>query len=194
MHGEKAGSTKSYSRGGGARTVILGVEALLGELRRLRRSTVVRHEPGLIGVGVDGDAARLADRRARVRAAPLEARPLCVRHQSLKDKHFEIGARHGARNRKASARSKSHSLTLTHRRGMQHPVDILSAWARSGGYARGRHVHRHPLERRECRVHVHASPDKAHALPGSTLHAAHLVVQILERRDIGEEVAITEVA
>ena len=58
----------------------------------------------------------------------------------------------------------------------------------------GRHVHRHPLERRECRVHVHASPDKAHALPGSTLHAAHLVVQILERRDIGEEVAITEVA
>ena len=97
MHGEKAGSTKSYSRGGGARTVILGVEALLGELRRLRRSTVVRHEPGLIGVGVDGDAARLADRRARVRAAPLEARPLCVRHQSLKDKHFEIGARHGAK-------------------------------------------------------------------------------------------------
>ena len=84
MHGEKAGSTKSYSRGGGARTVILGVEALLGELRRLRRSTVVRHEPGLIGVGVDGDAARLADRRARVRAAPLEARPLCgwQRHHS----------------------------------------------------------------------------------------------------------------
>ena len=77
---------------------------------------------------------------------------------------------------------------------MQRPVDILSAWARSGGYARDRHVHRNTLERRECRVHVHASPDEAHALPGGTLHAAHLGVQILERRDIGEEVAIREVA